>query len=181
MMTDEEIYEALQSLDIEITPEKYDALLKVAKAELESRVIVPIEPTSYTQTMHDFKGDKIIVDMFPVESIHQLKINNTILYEDTDYQINYDDGIIYLKQPCWGFLKLEYIAGLSVNDYQKYITPLLLLILQDKLDVGWDKNASSISEGDISVSYDTSLGIVATIQKGVDDLNNRFSTYLRMI
>lgn len=181
MMTDEEIYEALHELDVEVTPEKYNALLKVAKAELESRVSIPIEPTSFTQTQHDYHGNKIVVDMFPIQSIHQLKINNTRLYEDNDYQINYDDGIIYLKQPHYGFLRLEYIAGLSVNDYQKYITPLLLLILQDKLNVAWDKNAASISEGDISISYDTSLGIVATIQKGIDDLNNRFAAYLRMI
>lgn len=181
MMTDEEIYEALQQLDIEVTREKYDALLKVAKAELESRVSIPIEPTSFTQTMHDFRGDKIIVDLFPVQEIHQLKINNNQLQEEDDYQINYDEGIIYLKHPYHGFLRIEYTAGLSVNDYQKYITPLLLLILQDKLGGGWDNNTASISEGEVSISYDTSLGILALIQKGIDDLNNRFATYLRMI
>ena len=181
MLTDDELYTTLQGLGLQLTEEKFESLLTVVKAELESRIDIPLTVTSFIQTIHNFHGDKIVVDMFPVQAIHKLTINNKRLCEDRDYHINCQDGIIYLKQPMAGFLKLEYLAGLNVEEYQKHITPVLLLMLQDQLDTGWDKNASSITEGNVSVSYDTSLGLQSRIEKSITDLNNRFSAYMRMI
>ena len=54
-------------------------------------------------------------------------------------------------------------------------------MLEYNLDNSWDKNASSIKEGDITISYDTSIGKGALIQKTLNDLNNRYSTYIRML
>ena len=54
-------------------------------------------------------------------------------------------------------------------------------IVASQLDNSWDKNASSIKEGDITISYDTSIGKGALIQKTLNDLNNRYSTYIRML
>ena len=48
-------------------------------------------------------------------------------------------------------------------------------------DSGWTKNASSIKEGDVQINLDTSIGKGALIQKNLDDLKNRFNTYMRMI
>ena len=181
MLTEDELYKAITGLGLKVTEEKFESLLTVVKAELEARLNVPLDATSFTQTIPDFHGNKIIVDMFPVQAIHKLTINNKMLCEDRHYQINYADGIIYLKQPNHGFLKLEYLAGLTVEEYQKYITPVLLLMLQDQIDTDWSKHASSITEGNVSVSYDTSLGLQSKIEKSIDDLNSRFSAYLRMI
>ena len=181
MLTDDELYTTITGLGLKVTEEKFESLLTVVKAELETRLNLPLTTTSFIQTVHNFHGDKIVVDMFPVQDIHKLTINNKRLCEGRDYQINNQDGIIYLKHHTVGFLKLEYLAGLSVEEYQKYITPVLLLMLQDQLDSGWDKHATSITEGSVSVTYDTSLGLQSKIEKSIEDLNNKYNTYLRMI
>ena len=53
--------------------------------------------------------------------------------------------------------------------------------IEEVLDNSWDKNTSSIKEGDITISYDTSISKGALIQKTLNDLNNRYSTYIRML
>ena len=54
-------------------------------------------------------------------------------------------------------------------------------IIEYENDSGWTKNASSIKEGDVQINLDTSIGKGALIQKNLDDLKNRFNTYMRMI
>ena len=75
----------------------------------------------------------------------------------------------------------RYSAGLTTQEYSTHIVPLIINMLEYNLDNSWDKNTSSIKEGDITISYDTSIGKGALIQKTLNDLNNRYSTYIRML
>ena len=40
-----------------------------------------------TQVENGFNDDKLLVDMFPIDEIHSLKIGDSILIEDKDYKL----------------------------------------------------------------------------------------------
>ena len=88
-----------------------------------------------------------------------------------------DDGTIYLNRNYTGMLYLEYMWGLSKEEYD----PLLDLMVEYELDESFTKDASSISEKNDSVSYDTSQGKGARIQSMIQDLKNKYSCVMVMI
>ena len=145
--------------------------------KISAYIGVPVKPTSLTQ-FEKFDGETVFVETFPFSDVNSLTINNK---EITDYVIDKKSGLIYLTQDYSGFLKLEYTAGLTEEEYSLYIEPLVRDILEYENDNGWTKNASSIKEGDVQINLDTSIGKGALIQKNLDDLKNRFNTYMRMI
>lgn len=181
MIDETDIQQILKKDGFELSDEDFQLFLEIVKSQINQGLDVPIEPVSFTQVENGFNDDKLLVDMFPIDEIHSLKIEDSILIEDKDYNIDYDDGILYFNRTYNGFLRLEYSAGLTTQEYSTHIVPLIINMLEYNLDNNWDKNASSIKEGDITISYDTSIGKGALIQKTLNDLNNRYSTYIRML
>lgn len=178
MITEDDIKEILQEYELE--DEEYESLLNSVKSSLSQRLDFPAEPTQFKQIEDDFNNKKLIVDFFPVLEINSLKIDETII-EDVDYEIDNDLGIIYFKNTHQGFLKLEYVAGLTEEQYNQYITPLLLDMMKYNLSDDTFKDVSSMTEGNVSISYDSNLGQGALIQQKISELNGRFATFLRMI
>lgn len=147
------------------------------KKRLELELELPLTPKSSKQIEKAFNDSIILIDNYPIITINLLKIGDKTLHPFKDYLINENDGTIYLNKNHTGLLYIEYIYGLKEEDYN----PILELMLEDELDSGWNKNATSISENDVSVSYDTSLGRGALIQSMINDLKNRYKCHLEMI
>lgn len=181
MITEQDLKQFLIDDGFELTDEEFNKLLSRVKVEVNQKLDFPITATSFTQTQKSFNGSVLVVDMFPLQSIHSLKIGEYCLHEDKDYQINFDDGIIYFNRTWNGFLRLEYIAGLTDNDYNTYITPLILQLLEYHLDKTPNKDASSIKEGEITITYDNTTLTSNRINTMIQELNNRYTTFLRMI
>ena len=59
--------------------------------------------------------------------------------------------------------------------------PLLDLMVEYENDTSWKKDASSISEKNVSISYDTSQGKGARIQAMIQDLRNKYACVVDMI
>ena len=55
------------------------------------------------------------------------------------------------------------------------------LMVEYENDNSWNKNASSITEKSLTVSYDISLGKGARILSMIQDLKNKYSCYVEMI
>ena len=161
-------------MDTEITEETPTDLIE---NKISAYIGVPVKPTSCSQ-FERFDGETVFVETFPFTEVKCLTIDNN---EITDYIIDNKAGLIYLNQYYSGFLKLDYVAGLTEEEYSLYIEPLVKDMLEYENDSGWTKNASSIKEGDVQINLDTSIGKGALIQKNLDDLKNRFNTYMRMI
>ncbi len=166
--------------ELDLSSDDFNKLLELIKSQITQKIGVPLEPTSFTQVEKYFQGDVLIVDNFPIEEIHHFKIGSQNI-RTNDYNIDYDTGIIYLNSIYTGFLRLEYTACISTNDYSMYILPLIYDMMEYHLDNGWNKNASSIKEGEITINYDTSLGNGAKIQNTLTDLEERYSSFCRMI
>ena len=151
-------------MDTEITE---DAPTDLIEKKISAYIGVPVKPTDCSQ-FERFDGKTVFVETFPFTEVKCLTIDNKA-------------GLIYLNQYYSGFLKLDYVAGLTEEEYSLYIEPLVKDMLEYENDSGWTKNASSIKEGDVQINLDTSIGKGALIQKNLDDLKNRFNTYMRMI
>ncbi|WP_458454179.1 hypothetical protein [Methanobrevibacter sp.] len=161
-------------MDTEITEE---TPIDLIEKKISAYIGVPVKSTDCSQ-FERFDGETVFVETFPFTEVKCLTIDNK---EITDYIIDNKAGLIYLNQYYQGFLKLDYVAGLTEDEYSLYIEPLVKDILEYENDSGWTKNASSIKEGDVQINLDTSIGKGALIQKNLDDLKNRFNTYMRMI
>ena len=151
-------------------------LKETLKKRLELELGLPLTPKLVEKIERDFNNDLILIENFPVQSIETFKIGNETINSD-DYILNDSEGVIYLNKSYSGILYLEYYYGLDESEYGA----LLDLMAEYEMDTGWDKNASSISEKNVTVSYDTSLGKGAIIQSMIQDLKNKYSVYVEMI
>lgn len=153
-----------------------DDLRETLKKRLELELGLPLTPKLMKQVDRDFDDSTIIVENFPVQEIKSLKIGNDTLTAD-DYILVESEGIIYLNDNHNGLLYLEYCYGLDESEYG----PLLDLMVDYENDTSWTKDASSITEKNVSVSYDTSQGKGARIQSMIQDLRNKYSCVVDMI
>lgn len=155
--------------------EETDDLRETLKKRLELELGLPLTPKPSKQVDKDFDDSTIIVENFPITQINTLKIGGVTLTED-DYILD-ESGIIYLNDDYAGLLYLDYCYGLDESEYGA----LLDLMVDYENDTSWTKNASSISEKNVSVSYDTSQGKGARIQSMIQDLRNKYSCVVDMI
>lgn len=153
-----------------------DDLRETLKKRLELELGLPLTPKPMKQVDRDFDDSTIIVENFPITKITTLKIGNDTLTAD-DYILVESEGIIYLNNNHNGLLYLEYCYGLDESEYG----PLLDLMVDYENDTSWTKDASSITEKNVSVSYDTSQGKGARIQSMIQDLRNKYSCVVDMI
>ena len=183
MITESEIFDLLKIKGINIPRENFEILLEHIILQINQHLDIPIQPQSFTQIIKDYRGDTLLTDTFPIHSINKIKIGNKTLKETVDFTVDNDDGIIYFHEEHTGFLKVEYIAGLSDEEYSKNIIPLIIDMFEYQFDnqaFGFN-DVSSIKEGDITISLDTSMGKGALIQQKLNSLKNQYGAYLRMI
>ena len=153
-----------------------DDLRETLKKRLELELGLPLTPKLMKQVDRDFDDSTILVENFPVQGIKSLKIGKDTLTTD-DYILVESEGIIYLNDNHNGLLYLEYCYGLDESEYGS----LLDLMVDFETDTSWTKDASSITEKNVSVSYDTSQGKGARIQSMIQDLRNKYSCVVDMI
>lgn len=151
-------------------------LEETLKKRLELELGLPLTPKSVKKIERNYNDDLIIVENFPIQEICVLKIGGNTLTSE-DYCLNESEGIIYLNKRHNGLLYLQYTYGLDESEY----SPILDLMIEHENDTSWTKNASSISEKNVTVSYDTSQGTGARIQSMIQDLRNKYSCYVEMI
>lgn len=176
-MTDETIIEETTDENIsDGSSNDTSDLREVLKKRLELELGLPLTPKSSKKIEPHFDDEYILVENFPIQSITSLKIGNKI-FNTEEYILDESKGIIYLKSQGSGLLCLEYTHGLTEDEYG----PLLDLMVEYETDTGWNKNASSIKENNVTVSYDTSMGKGARIQSMINDLKLKYSCYVEMV
>lgn len=137
---------------------------------------LPLSPTPAKQITRDFDGDVIILDHYPLHSINKIKIDKKCICLN-DCLIDEESGLIYLDDNYTGLLYVQYMYCIPEEDYSAIID----LMMEYENTPGWDKRASSISEGGVTVSLDTSAGQWGVINSMITDLKNRYNATARMI
>lgn len=150
------------------------------KEELIKRLAVqtglPLTPTPTKQIDRHFDSESIILDYYPLKEITTIKVDeNCICLEEC--LIDEDSGLIYLPKKYTGTLFLEYTYCIPEEAYM----PIIDLMIEYENDLSWDKDASSITEGGVTVSLNTSVGKGPLIQSMINDLRYRYNATARMI
>ena len=163
--------------DIEVPEDSTnDDLKETLKKRLELELGLPLTPKPMKQVDKLFDDDVILLDNFPVKEVNLIRIDSKEISSE-DYLLVEHEGTIYLNESCSGRLYVEYAYCLPEDDYDA----LLDLMVEYETDTSWTKDASSISEKNVSVSYDTSQGKGARIQSMIQDLRNKYSCVVDMI
>lgn len=153
-----------------------DAVRRKYVAKLAVQLGLPLTPTPSTLIDPDFDGDSVIVDYYPLHSIHKIMVDSNCICVN-ECLIDKSAGIIFLPKKYTGRLIIQYLYCIPEEDYESIID---LMIEYDNTP-GWNKRASSITEGGVTVSLDKSSGDFAVIQSMIDDLKRRYNTTARLI
>lgn len=137
---------------------------------------LPLSPTPAKQIVRDFDDDVIILDHYPLHSLNKLMIDKKCICLN-DCIIDEEAGLIYLDQSYNGRLYVQYMYCIPEAAYM----PIIDLMIEYQNTPGWDKRASSISEGGVTVSLDTSAGQWGIINSMITDLKNQYNTTARLI
>ena len=117
-----------------------------------------------------FRGDVFMTDNYPVLDDEVLRVTIDDLVVTPEHITH--EGIIYLDKTYQGKLKCTYNVGLNGDDIQSYLLPLVVSMIQEKEGL----NLSSITEGDVSISYNNSgTGYSSQVSQLVQALKNKYS------
>lgn len=173
----------LNGLDTsDYTDEELIILYKHKESEIESYISWNISPTTYKEIIPDVLNDFIILHHYPI-----MQINYVIDEDNEDISsdiklVNENNGIIYFKEYFYSeFVKVEYVSGLTESEKDKLIKPLILDMIAYSIKYGYNTGVSSAKEGDVSVNYDTTSNLGATINNRIEKLNNRFSAKTHLL
>ena len=165
------------SLD-DYTDEELNILINSKITELKGLIGIDITPVHRRDTKHNFKGDTLRLDFYPVYDLAEITLNNCPVHP-RDYHINRDLGIIYFDENKNGNLEVKYLSGISDDVLNSSIIPLvremvIYSLTYNKAGVG--DAVSSIKEGDVSINYDTNNGRGSRINSRISDLKNRYNS-----
>ena len=116
-----------------------------------------------------FRGDVFMTDNYPVIDDEVLRVTIDDLVVTPEHITH--EGIIYLDKTYQGKLKCTYNVGLSDDDIQSYLLPICTNMIQIKEGL----NPASISEGDVSISYDSNNSYGTQVSQLVQALKNKYS------
>lgn len=109
--------------------------------------------TTFEEYHRCYSGETYVTAHYPLKSIETITFNDE---EITPDRVD-EDGIIYFDKCRRGKFLVRYIVGITEEDTKKYLIPLVVALIENKEG----KNISSITEGDVSVSYNNATGVSA--------------------
>ena len=156
-------------------PETLNTFLLEAKLMVGASFVFDQEYNDYKE---NFNGNKYALDYYPLKSSGSL----TVLCNDVNITGNIrkisEEGIIYFKKTFTGTLDVTYTVGLTDDDLTEYILPITLYLVKDNEG----QNISSVTEGDVSISYNNSTGSTSTqIDALVANLRDKYSARMCLL
>ena len=177
MTLTDDIIEILNANGIDTT--KYDETrINALYNEALKLIDAPFtKTTTHTDYINIFHDNKYITNFYPVllDDDITIKLNDNIVEPVKVTK----EGIIYFKNNMHGVLEVTYNVGIDDDDINNYIIPLIVAMIKNNEN---RNGISSISEGDISISYNATTGTVATsIDDIIKNIRNKYAGRLRLI
>lgn len=170
----------INNITTEFTDEELEYLINQKIIELQGLLGFDITPTTHTEIIRHYHDNKLILNYYNLTTIQELTLNN-INISDMVQVIDNELSIIYFIKNMHGLLKITYITCLPENKIITYINPLLGDMIMYTLQDNWGKDATTIKEGDVSVSYDANLSLGNRILTRIQDLKNAYNARVRLI
>lgn len=168
----------LKGIEYDLDDDGLNNLIGFKVKELMGLLGVDLVPVQREYMIQKFKSNKIFLNFYPVLSIENITIGKD---EVEDYIVNKNIGVVYLEDICDGMLHVDYTTKLPDKDINVIIKPLLMdMVMYDLINKGNKINEGSVStikEGDVSVSYDTSSNLGNRIYTRIGDLRLKYSSY----
>lgn len=165
---------AIYGIPTDLTDPQIQKLIDFKTEELSELIGVPIGSVTKEYDVFDFKGSKIFLQFYPVQSITSFKIDNVDIAQ---YKLKKDNGYVKLPETLSGDLVVVYEYGLDITPPIKNLIIDMIIL---RLKYGIDGQASSVREGDVQVSYGT-YSFSEYVQNRIDNLRNKYAGRLRLI
>lgn len=165
------------SLD-DYTDEELNLLINSKINELKGLTGIDIVPVHRRQNNHDFKGDTLRLDFYPVHDLANITLNGCPIHSH-EFNVDNDLGIIYFNNIIRGNVEVKYLSGISDDVLNGSIIPLVREMVIYALtynNAGVGDAVSSIKEGDVSINYDTNNGRGSRISSRIADLKSRYGS-----
>lgn len=181
-------------VEFDSTDEELEILVKSKLVELESLIGVKINPSDKTKVMRKFKGKLLELNYYPIVNVADVFVNDYYLHS-SEYNVNYDLGIIYFRKYTVGSIRVNYTVGFDDVDFEYLILPLLkdmvgYTIRYGKVNMlygGINGIASSLKEGDVSVNFSSNnlngagvYGYDGGINNRIDELKKKYGSSARV-
>lgn len=171
-----------QGVDYSAYEEQLEQLLKSTITKLQGLTGLSINPIIREFLIYDYEGKMLQFDFYPVQCVNQLCINEKIV-DDDKYVLDEGLGVLYFKTLMNGVLKCKYTTYVPDEIITSIINPLLVDMLSHDINKGfnWEGEYSTVKEGDVSVSYDTSTGLYNSIQDRINNLKFMYSGRAKLL
>lgn len=168
--------EKLDSIGVNFEESILEDIIDLKIREIQSITGLCLSPLNHHYYSNDFHGSYVMLPYYPIKSIESMTINNNPI---TDYVLIDEIGVIYFEQEFYGVLDIQYSEGLS-EEVMRLVEPLLTDMIIYYLNGDVSKDATSIKEGDITISYDSGLSLGNRINNQLENLK-KYSIKIRVI
>lgn len=167
--------------DIQAMLEAHGVTRTFTTDEIESYILeakmlcdVPLNGESYEDYKPSFSGDTYVTQQYPLQSVTSITLNGV---EVTPEKVT-NEGVIYFSSTKQGKLVVQYTVGMSETDISSLLVPLVVALIENKVGL----NLSSVTEGDVSVTYNNSTGVSSTtIDSLVEEIRERYSSRVMLL
>lgn len=160
--------------DTEYTDTQLEIILNQAKTYIGKEFV---EGSTHEDYLRIYEGSVYMTNYYPID-VETVEIIVEGV-EVTPRKITHE-GIIYFEDVLHGELSCSYTQELSDEDIESTVLPLAMYLIRDQNGGG---TMSSIHEGDLQISYDTttSLSTNAQIHHLVQSLRDKYKARVRLL
>lgn len=184
----------LNNIQTDLNDDELYKLISISQKSMLAELGITLKPVQHVYTVYPNYTEPrkqtrvpVTLPLTNVISVDEIKINNHILVEEVDYDVDYLNSIIYLKprhrHGVWHWFWYWY-WDIALSVRVKYTTQfndelildLLSSLLGDILVYDqfsmMNRNVKTITEGDVTVSWDNDSKYVRNLPKVIDDKKN---------
>ena len=185
----------LHNLQVPFTDDELSQLITITQKGMLAELGITLKPIQHIYTVYPNYTEPrkqtrvpITLPIVHVKNIDEIKINNQLLVEDVDYDFDEKNSIIYLKprnhHGLWHWFWYWY-WDIALSVRVKYTTQfddelildLLSSLLGDILvydqSSAMERNVKSITEGDVTVSWDNDSKNTRNLPKIIADKKDK--------
>ena len=190
----------LNNIQTEFSDEELEQLISITQKNMLAELGITLKPVQHIYTVYPNYTEPrkqsrvpITLPLVHVKSIDEIKVNNKLLVEEIDFDFDDLNSIIYLKprhrNGLWFWFWFWYwdvVLSVRVKYTTQFDDELILDLLKSLLgDIlvyqqssAMERNVKTITEGDVTVTWDSDSKYNRNLPKIIDDKKNNILNLL---
>lgn len=168
-------YLKINNFQSDYSDEELNDMCNLKLNELENMIGLYINPVIKEEYIPTFCSNIVYLDFYPVLEIKQV-MGDGNLFNAEDYILQKLEGLIFLKHNFIGELKIIYTVGFTQEQFNSKVQSLLYDIILYTLRNAENQygEISSITEGNVSISYNSNTSLYTQINNKINNLKNMY-------